>query len=123
MREYNNSTFYDWFNTPFPADCDIPVLNLPPITIDDSPLPDKIDRYTPDLFSAAIYVASENSVINLTTHFDSPHVPVLSFDDSNPHYTINKDKTWRGRVKIGYCYRKRVEKYATKNYILLFCVF
>ena len=40
-REYNGSKFYDFFNNPFPYDCVIPYLNIPPITIVDSPQPDK----------------------------------------------------------------------------------
>ena len=70
MREYNNRTFYDFFNDPFPYDFGSPDLNLLLIDIDDIPRPDKIDRYTPDLIPAAIYVASENSVGTLTTPSD-----------------------------------------------------
>ena len=37
--EYNNRTVYDCFNNPFTADCGIPAMHLPPITIDDRPPP------------------------------------------------------------------------------------
>ena len=35
--EYNNRMFYDCFNNPFTADCGIPAMHLPTITIDDRP--------------------------------------------------------------------------------------
>ena len=60
--EYNNKTVYDCFNNPFTADCGIPSMHLPPITIDDSPPPPKRARCAPNLLPATIYVASENSV-------------------------------------------------------------
>ena len=37
MIEYINRKVYNCFNNPFPADCGRPDLNLPSITIDDSP--------------------------------------------------------------------------------------
>ena len=39
--EYNNRTVYDCFNNIFTADCGIPDMHLPPITIDDRPPPHK----------------------------------------------------------------------------------
>ena len=35
--EYKNRTVYGFFNDPFTADCGIPAMHLPPITIDDRP--------------------------------------------------------------------------------------
>ena len=71
-REYNKRTFYDCFNSLFPYDCVIPDLNLPPITINDRACLHKRERYTSYLLPATISVASENSVINLTTPSDFP---------------------------------------------------
>ena len=52
--EYNNRTFYECFNNPFPDYAGIPSLNLTPICVYDRPYPDKISHYTPDLLPAAI---------------------------------------------------------------------
>ena len=57
-REHNNRAFYDYFNNPFTADFGSPVLSLPPITIDGRPHLHTRYRYTPDVLSATIYVAS-----------------------------------------------------------------
>ena len=69
MRYYNSVKAYDWLNYTFPDDCGIPYFNIPPITIDSKPCPDKISFYTPDLLSYTIYVASEKYVITFTTHY------------------------------------------------------
>ena len=110
MKEYNKRTVYDCFNNSFPADYGSPDLNLPPIIIDDISFPHKISRYTPDLLPAAISVASKNCVSILTTPSDSPLILILPSDDTNPTYAMKKYEPYRGRVKIGYCYRKHDEK-------------
>ena len=107
MREYTSRTVYDCFNNPFTADCGSPALNLPSITIDDIPCPDKIARYTPYLLPSAISVASKNYVSTLTTPSDLTQLFLLNSDDTNPRHTMKKDEPYRGRLKIGYCSRKR----------------
>ena len=69
--EYNNRTIYECFNNTFTSNFGSPVLNLPPINIDDIPLPHKISLYNPDMLPNSISVASENSVSTLTTPYDS----------------------------------------------------
>ena len=83
-KDYNNRTVYECFNNPFPADCAIPALNLPPITIDDRPRLHKISRYTPDLLPSAISVASENCDSNFTTPSNYPLLLILRSDCPNP---------------------------------------
>ena len=98
MRGYNYRAFCDCFKSPFPVYCGIPYLNIPPMPIDDSPCPNKISHYTPDLLPAAIYVASETSVSTFTNPYDSPGVIVL---------TSNAPKIEDcGKLKIGYCTRR-----------------
>ena len=74
IGDYNIRTVYDFFNNTFTADFGIAYLNLPPITIDDRPNPQKIARYTPDMHPYAISVASKKYVITLTTPYDSPQL-------------------------------------------------
>ena len=105
-RELNGRTVYDCFNNLFPCYCGSPALNLPPITINDSPHQDKRYRYPPDLLLAAISVASENSAGTLTTPSDSPQVIVLTSDDPDPHHAIKKDNPGHSRVERGYCSRR-----------------
>ena len=88
-REYNNRTVYDRLNTPFTDDFGSPALNLPPIIIDDRPLPYKRAWYTPDLLPTSISVASENYFSNLTTPSGSPDL--LPFDDLNPLHVMKRD--------------------------------
>ena len=97
---------YYCFNDPFLDHVGSPDLNLPPITIDDIPLPDKISHYNPDLLPDAISVASEKYVSNLTTPYYSPQVIVLTYDDPNPHYVMKNYNPFRGIVKRVYCNRK-----------------
>ena len=88
-------------------------MPLPPITIDDRPCPHKRARYTLDLLPAAISVASENSVSNLTTPSDSPDL--LPSDDPNTLHVMNKDAPFQGRVHRGCCCRKHGQKDAKKR--------
>ena len=90
MRDYNNRTAYDCFNNPCTANFGIPSLNLPPIIIDDRPKLHKIACYTLHLLPANISVASENSVITLTTPSDSPKILLLPSDDPNHRHAIKK---------------------------------
>ena len=99
--DYNNRTVYDCFNNPFIADCGIPDMHLPPITINDRPPPHKRAQYAPDLLPAAISVASENSVSTLTTPSDSPDL--LPNDYPNTLRVLKKDVPLKGRFRRGYC--------------------
>ena len=101
-REYNNMTVYDCFNNPFTSDYGNPSLNNPPMYIDDSTHLVKVAQYNPDPLSAAIYVASENSVSTLTTPSKSLLFIVLNSDDPSPLHYIKKDEPYHGRVIIGY---------------------
>ena len=101
-KEYNNRTVYDCFNNISTSNFGIPDLNLPPITIDDIPRPHKRARYTPDLLPAAISVASENPVSNLTTPSDSKQLFILPSDDPKPPHAIMKYEPYRGKVKVVY---------------------
>ena len=67
----------------------------------------------PNLFPDAISVASENSVIALTTPSDSPDI--LPTDDPKTLHVLNKDVPVKGRVQIGYCCRKHGRKRCYKN--------
>ena len=89
-RDKNNSTVYDCFNNTFRSDFIIPDINLPPINIDDRSRPHKIACYTPYLLPDTISVASENSVSNLTTPSDSPHILLITSDNPNPPHIMNK---------------------------------
>ena len=85
-------------------------MNLSPINIYDIPRQHKISRYNPDLLQASIYAASENYVSTLTPPYDSPQLLLLPSDDHNPTYSMNKEETYCGRVKIGYYSRKCNDK-------------
>ena len=97
--EYNNRTVYDCFNNPFTADCGIPAMHLPPITIDDRPPPHNRARYAPNLLPATISVASEKSVSTLTTPSDFPDI--LPTDDPNTLHVMKKYDPFSGTVKRG----------------------
>ena len=115
--EHNNRTVYECFNNTFTDNCGSPAMHLPPITIDDRSPPHKIARYAPDLLPAAISVASENSVSNLTIPSDYPQL--LPSSDTNPLHFMNKDDPYLGRVRIGYCCMKHDKNMLQKvnNYI------
>ena len=114
-REYNNRTVYDCFNNPVTDDFGIQALNLPPIASYDRPCPHKRARYTPDLIPAAISVASENTVITLTTPSDLPRLLLLPSDDPNPTHARMKDESYCIRAKIGYCCREHDDKICYKK--------
>ena len=101
---YNNRMVYDCFNDPFPAVFGFLALNLPPITIDDRPHPHKRARYTPNLLPAAIYVATENYVSNLTTPSDL--LDLIPSGHPNTLYVMKKYVPLTFRVKRGYWCRK-----------------
>ena len=84
------------------VDCGIPDLNLPPIPIDDSPRPDKISRYTPDLLPASIYVAYGKYVSTLDTPSELPQVVILTYDAPNTDHAINTDKPICVTDKVGH---------------------
>ena len=90
-------------------------MNLPPITTDDRTHPHKIARYTPDLLSVDISVASENSVSALITPSDLARLFLLPSDDPNPLHSIFKYKHYHDKVIKSYCWRNHNEKYATKR--------
>ena len=105
-RDYNNRKVYELFNILFPDDSITPDLNLPSITIDERTRPNKRARYSPDLLPASIYVASEKSVITLSTSYYSSLLLLLTSDDPNPLHDIKKYLHNCDKVKRGYCYRK-----------------
>ena len=50
------------------------------MSIDDSFRPNKIARCTPDMFPAAIYFDSGNSVSTFKTPYEYPQVILLTYD-------------------------------------------
>ena len=105
MREYNDRTVYDCFNSPFSVDCGRSALNVPPIPIDDSPRLNKRYWYTSDPLPDAISVASRNSISMLTTSSYSPKILETNYNDPNTQRTITSDNPCRGRTGRGYCSR------------------
>ena len=101
--KHNNSTVYYCIKNNFTADFGTPDMHLPPITVDDRPPPHKRARYTPDLFPAAIYVASENYVSILTTPSDLPDI--LPTDGSNTLHVMKKYVPLTCIFHRGYCCR------------------
>ena len=89
-RDYKNRKVYELFNILFPDDSSIPDLNLPSINIDERTCPNKRARYSPDLLPDDIYVASEKSVITLSTSSSSPKILIIPSDDPNPLHDIKK---------------------------------
>ena len=65
-------------------------MNLTPITINDTPHPDKISLYTTDPLPDSIYVASENYVFNLKNPYDYQKVTVLAYDNPNTQHNTKK---------------------------------
>ena len=118
--EYKNRMVFDWFDNPFTDDCGIPSYNPPPITIYDRPLPHKRSRYTPDLLPDVIYAASERYDSTLATPSDSPWLLLQTSGDPTPPHSMNKYDPYRGKVKIGYFYRKHDEKRFYKHTRLYF---
>ena len=79
---------YGCSNNPFPYDFGSPALILPPIPIDDSPCLNKRFRFASDPLPDAIYSASVNYVIILTTPSEPPQVIPLNYFAPNTHNTI-----------------------------------
>ena len=102
MIEYNDRMIYDWFNNPFPDDFSSSDLNPHTIPIYDSPLPDKISEYTPDLSLSDISVAPESFLCILITPYDYSQVLVLNYDYPNHHHEMNKDNPVHVRLKRVY---------------------
>ena len=77
-------------------------MNQPPIIFYNRSCLDKKDHYTPDLLPSAVFVASENCVITLTTPYDYPQLLHLTFDDPNPIHAMNIYKPYcvRGENRI-----------------------
>ena len=69
-REYLDKKVYEWLNITFSDDCSIPALNIPLISIDGSPLPNKRTWYTSDPLPDTIYISYEKSVSTLTNPSD-----------------------------------------------------
>ena len=106
LRYYNARTFYEFSNNYFPDDLCRPVLNLPPIPIDDSSCLDKLSQYTPDLLPYTISFSSENSVITLTAPYDYPKLLVPNSDYINPQHNTNKENPVHSKVKRGFFSRR-----------------
>ena len=87
-------------------------IYLPSPLIIDPPA-HKRAQYAPDLLPFVIYVASENSVITLTTPSD--FLDLIPTDDPNTLHVLNKYVHLKGRVKIGYCCRKHGRIRCNKN--------
>ena len=77
------------------------------------PQPHKRSQYTPYLLPAAISIEYENSVSNLTTHYDYPDI--LHTDDPNTLHVMKKYVPLKGRVNRGYCCRKHAQIRCYKN--------
>ena len=80
-------------------------MDIPIITIYDSPRLKVRAYYASDTLPDAISVTSVNNAINLTTPSDSPQFIFLNYDDPNTHHTIISDNPLRGRGEGGYCSR------------------
>ena len=72
IREWNYMTVYDFFNNNFTFDCVISALNIPPISIDDTPHKNKRAKYTYDFLPDNIHFASGNSLGTFTWPYESP---------------------------------------------------
>ena len=101
MIEFNNRTVYECFNNPFSVGSFNPGLNIPPITIDDSPIPNKRSWYTPDTLPSAIYVASGNSVNVFTNPSDYLQLLEPKYDDTDTQHTIISYNHCRAGAKSG----------------------
>ena len=99
--EYNNRTVYDCFNNPFTYDFGSPTMHIPPINIDDRPPPPCIeDPNITHICSPLQYIST------LNTPYDSQDI--LPTDDPNTLHIMKKYVPLKGRVNIGYYYRKHV---------------
>ena len=100
MREYKNRTIYECLNNTFPIDFGSPALNIPNITIDDSPRTKNISRYNSDPLRADVSIAYGNYVIALTTPYESPQLLEPNYVDPDTQHTIMSDNPCRGRTEI-----------------------
>ena len=64
--DYKNRTVYDCFNNLFTADCGIPAMHLPPITIDDRP-PRIGKSVMPQIFSHLPFLLPLKTLLVLLT--------------------------------------------------------
>ena len=106
MRGYNDRIVFDCFNDPFPNKCGISALNLPPVTIDDSPHPKKTSHYTSGPLLATIYVASKNSVGTLTSPCESPTLHFFGSKTPATDHNMMKDEKFCETRQRGYCDRR-----------------
>ena len=119
IREYNDSTVYEFLNNSLPVGCCRLSFNIPPMNIYDIPHPKKIYRYNPYPLPYTISFASRNYIITLNTPSNPPQVIVLIYDDNNTHHTVMRDNPIFGRGKIGYHYRLHDGIRCYKNEIML----
>ena len=94
--KYNNSTVYDCFDNPFTDEFGSPSFNLPPVTVNDIPLPHKRSQYTLDMLPATISVISVDSVSNFITLSYLPDL--LPSDGHNTLHVMNKYVPFQGRL-------------------------
>ena len=85
--------------TPFTVYCGSTYLNILPMPIDGSSIPQKI-HYTPDLLPDAIYVTSGNYVSNFNTPSESPQVIIINHDSPETDHIIMIDKHGHATEKI-----------------------
>ena len=92
MIEYNNITAYEYFNNIFSVYYSNPALNLPLVTIDESPRPKKRYCYTSDTLLDSIYVASGNSVRMFTTPSYPPQLLEANSNDPGARLQVEVDE-------------------------------
>ena len=107
-------TVYDCFNDPFPVDCGITYLNLPPIPMYDITRPPKIAWYTPDMIPSGISVTFRNSDSNFTAPSESPQVILLTSNDTNTWHIITRDNPGHDRGEEDTTVGSIMEQYDTK---------
>ena len=99
MRGFNDSKLYDLFNNPFLVEGVRPDLNLRTISIDDSPCPNKIPRYSFVLLPSDINVTYVKCISKSTTHSEPPKDILLNSDDYNTKHTTMIDNLCHVRGK------------------------
>ena len=128
MIEKNDKAVYDCFKKNFPVDCGSPYLNLSPIPIYDSFIPNKISCCTPDMLPSDISIYSKRYVSTFTTPSESPQVILLNPYASNTDHIIMRDKPSHATDKMGYCSSLHygIRLYKNPSYIsplVLFIIF
>ena len=93
---------YELFNTPLPVYCGNTYLNLPPIPIGDSYIPNKISHYIPYPLPDAVYFASVNHVSTFTAPSKSLQVIILTYYDPNTRHNFMIDNPGCIRGEIIY---------------------